>query len=248
MNAWRRLRARIPSPIKRAVRRGEQAAKEAIYNLFLERLVTRMFATRLARKTTNWAHCHWLGQRCWQNVLDLWTIQETLSEIRPALLIETGTNRGGSALYYANLFDLIGHGRVVTSDIAKMHDLTHPRVEFLLGSSVSAPILDTVRARVAAVGGPILVILDSDHGETHVHAELESYAPFVTPGSYVLVQDGIIDELPSFAGDRPGPLPAIRRFLPQHPEFEVDHARCDRFLITEHPMGWLRRRSHEHVA
>jgi cephalosporin hydroxylase len=248
MKEWRRLRARIPSQIKRALRGGEQAAKEAIYNLFLERLVTRMFSTRLTRKTTNWAHCHWLGQRCWQNVLDLWTIQETLTEIRPALLIEARTNRGAAALYYAHQFDLMGHGRLVTIDIAKMHDLTHPRVDFLLGSSVSAPILDTVRARVATAGGPILVILDSDHRDTHVLAELDAYAPFVTPGSYVLVQDGIIDELPSFAGDRPGPLPAIRLFLSKHPEFEVDHARCDRFLVTQHPMGWLRRRSHEHAA
>ena len=119
-----------------------------------------------------------------------------------------------------------------------MHDLTHPRVEFLLGSSVSAPVLDTARARVTT----------ADHRDTHVLAELDAYAPFVTPDSYILVQVGIIDELPSFARNRPGPLPAIRRFLSQHPEFRVDHARCDRFLVTQHPMGWLRRRSNEHAA
>jgi cephalosporin hydroxylase len=237
-----RLRRLIPTPVKRTLRGWRAAGRQAVDELFLERLVTRMFATRLARKTTNWAHCTWLGQRCWQNVLDLWTIQETLSEIRPALLIESGTNRGGSALYYAHLFDLMGHGRVLTLDITKMHSLTHPRIEFLEGSSVSAPILDAARTRVAAAGGPVMVILDSDHRDTHVRAELETYAPFVTPGSYVLVQDGIIDMLPLFAGDRPGPLPAIRDFVAHHPDFEVDQARCDRFLITQHPMGWLRRR------
>jgi cephalosporin hydroxylase len=247
MNAWRQLQARIPRPIKRALRGGQRASEDAIYRLFLERWVTRTFANRLARKTTNFAHCTWLGQRCWQNVLDLWTIQETISEIRPSLLIESGTNRGGSALYYAHLFDLMGHGRVLTLDITKMHDLTHPRIEFLLGSSISEPILGAVRSKVADAGGPIMVILDSDHRDTHVLAELEAYAPFVTPGSYVLVQDGIIDMLPFFAGDRPGPLPAIQRFLPRHPEFEVDHARCDRFLVTQHPMGWLRRRT-QHAA
>ena len=235
------VRRALPEPLKRTARRWQRAVGQAVDDLFLERLVARMFATRLARKTTNWAHCNWLGQRCWQNVLDLWTIQETLAEIRPALLIESGTNRGGAALYYAHLFDLMGHGRVLTLDIAKMHELAHPRVEFLLGSSVSAPILDAVRTRVELAGGPILVILDSDHRDTHVLAELEAYARFVTPGSYVLVQDGVIDVLPIFAGDRPGPLPAIRRFLAQHPEFTVDQARCDRFLITQHPMGWLRR-------
>jgi cephalosporin hydroxylase len=243
MNAWRQLRAQIPTPIKRALRGGQRVSEEAIYDWFLERWVTRIFAARLARKTTNFADCRWLGQRCWQNVLDLWTIQETLSEVRPSLLSESGTNRGGSALYYAHLFDLMGQGRVITVDITKMHELTHPRIEFLLGSSVSEPILGAVRSRVADTSGPIMVILDSDHRDTHVLAELEAYGPFVTPGSYVLVQDGIIDMLPSFAGDRPGPLPAIQRFLPRHPEFEVDHARCDRFLVTQHPMGWLRRRT-----
>jgi cephalosporin hydroxylase len=71
---------------------------------------------------------------------------------------------------------------------------------------------------------------------------LDAYGPLVTPGSYMLVQDGVIDVLPTLRADRPGPLPAIRRYLRQHPEFELDSARTERFLITHHPMGWLRRR------
>jgi cephalosporin hydroxylase len=99
-----------------------------------------------------------------------------------------------------------------------------------------------VRARAAAAKGPIMVILDSDHREEHVFQEMELYGPLVTTGSFMLVQDGVIDLLPFGRGDRPGPLPANQRFLSRHAEFEVDHERCDRFLITHHPMGWLRRR------
>lgn len=82
------------------------------------------FFTRLIKKTENFGHQTWLGQPIWQNIFDLWTIQETVCELRPDLLIECGTHRGGSSYFFATLFDLIGHGRVITIDIAKMHDLS----------------------------------------------------------------------------------------------------------------------------
>jgi cephalosporin hydroxylase len=87
-----------------------------------------------------------------------------------------------------------------------------------------------------------MVILDSDHTQEHVRHELECYAPLVTPGSYCLVQDGVIDTLPVFNAGRPGPLPAIEEFLATTDEFELDAERSERFLITHHPKGWLRRR------
>jgi cephalosporin hydroxylase len=86
-----------------------------------------------------------------------------------------------------------------------------------------------------------MVLLDSDHNEAHVLRELELYHRFVTSGSFLLVQDGVIDTLKMFAAFRPGPLPAIEAFLSAHPEFEVDTERCSRFLITHSPKGWLRR-------
>ena len=75
-----------------------------------------------------------------------------------------------------------------------------------------------------------------------VAREMEAYASLVTPGSFMLVQDGIADLLPMFDKRQPGPLSAIQEFLTRHCEFEVDNARCERFLITHHPMGWLRRK------
>jgi cephalosporin hydroxylase len=202
----------------------------------------QQFYARLIRKTDNFNRQTWLGQPIWQNVFDLWTIQETLFELQPALLIECGTNRGGSSYFFANIFDLIGHGNVVTVDIEKMHDLSHPRVTYFIGSSIDSKVLDQIACMVAESTGPVMVLLDSEHSETHVRQEMELYHPFVTPGSFLLVQDGIIDTLDLFKKFRPGPMPAIEAFLKAHSEFEVDTERCSRFLITHSPKGWLRRR------
>ena len=205
-------------------------------------VVNRLFFTALVAATDNFSRVTWLGRPIWQNILDLWTIQETIWEVKPTLVVECGTHRGGSALFYANLFDLMGRGRLITVDVAALADLSHPRIELLVGSSVSDKVVARVRESVAAVDGPVMVILDSDHSERHVRAELERYAPFVTPGSFLLVQDGIIDLHPAFRSARPGPLPAIADFLGRHAEFEVDADRSQRFLISHHPSGWLRRK------
>lgn len=215
---------------------------EGVYHRLIKPSLHRRFFADLINKTVNFSNVEWLGHPIWQNVLDLWTIQETIFEIKPELLIESGTNRGGSALFYANLFDLMGKGRILSVDIERMHDLSHPRVDFLIGSSVDEEVLSQVRAAVSSTSGPVMVILDSDHSGPHVRNELEIYAKFVTPRSFLLVQDGVIDVLSKFRAGRPGPLPAIREFLKDHSEFEVDNARNNRFLITHHPMGWLRRK------
>jgi cephalosporin hydroxylase len=216
---------------------------DAIHRRFLQPRVPAWFFADLIDKTENFSHVTWLGQPVWQNVLDLWIMQETIAEVKPALLIETGTNRGGSALFFAHLFDLMDHGRVVTIDLQKMHDITHPRIDFVIGSSIAAEIVEKIRAQAALATGPILVTLDSDHSQSHVRQELACYAPLVTPGSFILVQDGVIDTLPRFAGGRPGPLPAIEEFLKANADFELDEERSRKFLISHHPKGWLRRKA-----
>lgn len=215
---------------------------QSLYRRFLEPRVPAWFFRDLLRKTDNFSHVTWLGQPVWQNVLDLWIMQETIAEVKPALLIECGTNRGGSALFFAHLFDLMGHGQLITIDVEKLHTLTHPRVIWLIGDSTGADIVAAVRQRAATIQGPIMVTLDSDHRQPHVRKELDCYAPLVTPGSYLLVQDGVIDTLPLFAAGRPGPLPAIEDFLHSHAEFEIDEERSRKFLISHHPKGWLRRK------
>ena len=199
------------------------------------------FQDALIERTDNFGHVEWLGHPVWQSVMDLWTLQETLADLRPVLVIECGTYKGGSALFMAHLFDLMNHGRVITVDIEKFHDLSHPRITFLIGDCASPKVVQQVRAAADSAGGPVMVMLDSDHSAAHVAKELRAYAPLVTPGSFLHVQDGVIDLQPRFVNARPGPLRAIQDSLPSHPEFQVDQARSDRFLITHHPKGWLRR-------
>src|SRR4051812_45845950 len=167
------------------------------------RPTARLYHHDLIATTGNFATTSWLGQPIWQNVLDLWTTQETIAEVKPALLIETGTNRGGSALFYAHLMDLMGAGRVLTIDIVSLHEIEHPRIEFVIGSSTDDDVVERARAAAAEADGPVMVILDGLHDRGHVAKELELYGPLVTPGSYLLSQDGIIDELAMFGDSRP---------------------------------------------
>jgi cephalosporin hydroxylase len=206
-------------------------------------VVRQLFFGDLIAATDNFSDVTWLGHPVWQNVLDLWIIQEAIYEVQPHLLLETGTNRGGSAMYYAHIFDLMDKGRVITCDMERMHELSHPRIIFLQGGSTSPAVVDAMRAAVAETDGAVMVILDSDHSERHVAQELETYGTFVTPGSLMLVQDGVIDTLARLSADRPGPLPAIREYLRRHPEFEAEPARSEKFLVSHHPSGWLRRKS-----
>ncbi|MEQ1828550.1 MAG: CmcI family methyltransferase [Pirellula sp.] len=214
---------------------------EARHAVHMNRLYRQLFFRDVVHKTNNFGNLKWMGNPIWQNIFDLWIIQETIAEIKPSLLIECGTNQGGSALFYANLFDLMDHGRIVTIDVQSMHSIKHPRIQFLLGSSTAPEIFEVIQQEVAKTEGPIMVILDSDHSAKHVAQEMKLYSPLVTPGSFMLVQDGVADVLEPLMAP-PGPLVAIHEFLPHHPEFEVDHQRCEKFLITHHPLGWLRRK------
>lgn len=215
----------------------------------LDRAAQRRFFERLIKHTNNFDKVAWLGVPVWQNVFDLWNIQDAIAETKPDVLIETGTNRGGSSFFYAQLFDLLypgdtQRGRIFTIDIEKLHERAHPRVTCHIGSSTAPETLDAARRWLA--GAPrVMVILDSDHSRNHVRQELELYAPLVTKGCYMLCQDGIIDDLPMFHrhGEQ-GPRLAIEDFFRDSPaarDFEIDHQRCEKFLISHHPLGWLRR-------
>ena len=124
---------------------------------------------------------YWLGVRTDKNPLDLWIYQEMLHELRPDLIVETGTAFGGSALYLASMCDLLGHGKVVTVDIIEQAGRPeHPRLEYLTGSSIASEMVDEVKRRIEP-GSTTLVVLDSNHKRDHVLEELRLYAPLVTP-------------------------------------------------------------------
>ena len=186
-----------------------------------------------------WTEATWLRAQALKNPLDLWVYQEIIVETRPDLIVETGTYRGGSALFLASVCDLVGHGEVVSIDVEPMREdyPSHPRVTYLAGRSSTDPaVVDEVRARAA--NRPTLVILDSDHSQAHVEAELAVYASLVPVGCYLIVEDSNIGRIRKDL--MPGPREAIEVFLAGTNEFEIDRER-EKFLITFNPSGYLKR-------
>jgi cephalosporin hydroxylase len=176
--------------------------------------------------------------------LDLWLFQELIVELRPDLLVETGTFAGGSALYYATVMEAIGAGRVVSIDV----DIDparpeHPRIDYVHGASTDPRVVDHVRA--SADGAErVMVILDSDHAKGHVLEEMRAYAPLVSLGSLLIVEDTNINGHPVDPDFGPGPMEAVTQFLAEMAGFTLDRDLERRFLITFQPRGYLRRMSH----
>jgi cephalosporin hydroxylase len=180
------------------------------------------------------------GVTTWKCPLDLWIYQEIIHELQPDLIVETGTAYGGGALYLSDLCDVVGNGHVVTIDITdRAGAVSHPRLTKVLGSSADPAVRDRVLAEAPA-RGTVMVILDSDHTEDHVLAELRLWADVVTPGSYLIVEDTNINGHPVFAEFGPGPAEAVARFKRERPEFSADPSR-EKLLLTWNPGGYLRR-------
>ncbi len=187
-----------------------------------------------------WRNISWMGHQILKCPLDLWLYQEIVHRLRPGLIVETGTAFGGSALYLAHLCDLEGHGHVLTIDVEERGERPrHPRVTYLLGSSVSEETLDRVRAQ-AEGREPILVILDSDHAKDHVLAELEAYSPLVTKGSYLIVEDTNLNGHPVEPDFGPGPTEAVQEFLAGRKDFAVDRDQ-EKLYLTFNPGGYLKK-------
>lgn len=219
------------------LRRAKNAAAFRVARQLDRRAITRAHDVFYASNA--WTKATWLGAQALKNPLDLWVYQEILFETRPELIVETGTYRGGSAFFLASMCDLLGAGEVVSIDIEPMRvDYPqHPRITYLAGRSSTDPeVLGEVRAR--ADGRSVLVVLDSDHSQAHVEAELEAYAPLVPVGGYVIVEDSNIGRIREDL--MPGPLQAVETFLSRSDEFEIDRER-EKFLITFNPSGYLRR-------
>jgi cephalosporin hydroxylase len=187
---------------------------------------------------TTWRNTFWLGHHVLKCPLDLWIYQEIMAEVRPDIIIETGTYLGGSALFFAHLCDLLGKGRVLTIDIKQKDALPrHPRIEYLLGSSTAPAIVGRVKSAIKP-GDTIMAVLDSNHTRDHVLAELNLYSPLITPGSYIIVEDTVVREMNPYFG--PGPREAVEEFLRVQPNFVADDKR-EKFLITFNAKGYLKR-------
>lgn len=195
----------------------------------------------------------WMGRPIIQYPQDMIAMQELIWAIKPDLIIETGIAHGGSLIYYASLLELIGKGEVLGIDIdIREHNRreieAHPmfkRIEMLQGSAIDETLVAEV-ARRAKGKETIMVCLDSNHTHDHVLRELELYAPFVTVGSYCVVFDTIVEDMPRGAYDRPwdvgnNPKTAVWEYLKTNDSFEIDHSIDNKLLISVAPEGYLKR-------
>jgi cephalosporin hydroxylase len=187
-----------------------------------------------------WADTRWFGVPALKCPLDLWIYQEIIHELGPDLIIETGTADGGSGLFLATLCEAKGRGEVISIDIevrpGRPH---HDRLCYITGSSTDQAVIERLTRR-ASDAETVLVVLDSDHRYDHVLAELHAYAPLVTPGSYLVVEDTNINGHPVYEHFGPGPMEAVEQFLKENHAFAVDVSR-EKLLLTFNPRGWLRK-------
>lgn len=218
-----------------------------------------------------WAYnFSWLGRPAIQFPNDAWAMQELIWAIRPDLIIETGIAHGGSLVFSASMLALLDMAdaieagthldprtskrKVLGLDIdIRAHNRAaieaHPmagRIQMIQGSSIDPEVVSQVRD-IAAGYRTVLVCLDSNHTHEHVLAELEAYAPLTSVGSYCVVFDTLVEDMPArFFPDRPwgpgnNPKTAVWAYLKDHPEFENDTAIPDKLLITVAPDGFLKR-------
>jgi cephalosporin hydroxylase len=198
-----------------------------------------LFYEHWRRRGGDTINLSWFGYEVRKCPLDLWVYQELLVSTRPDLVIETGTLFGGSALFMATIMDIIGRGRVISIDREDRPGRpVHPRISYWLGSSVDETIVAKVRK--AAGGGRAMVVLDSNHSAAHVFQEIMSYSPLVRVGDYLVVEDTNVNGHPTYPDFGPGPMEAVEKFLSETDAFVVDE-RCERFLLTLNPKGYLKR-------
>ena len=205
-----------------------------------QRVLTRFHQWYYDHSERTWLNTRWLGARNAKLPSDLWVYQEIIYEVKPDILIEAGTFEGGSAYYFASLFDLMNKGRVVTIDIEdKPGKPQHKRITYLLGSSTSDEIYNQVKANIHP-NDIVMVSLDSDHHRDHVLKELNLYGKLVTPGSYIVVEDSNVNGHPVAKDFGPGPMEALEEFLKNNPGFKSDLDR-EKFGVTFYPNGWIKR-------
>ena len=202
----------------------------------------------------------WMGRPIIQYPQDIVAMQEIIWEIKPDLIIETGIAHGGSLIFYASILTLLELSGLVKNpkvlgidiDIRKHNKEEiekHPmfkKIEMIEGSSIDKDIAKKVD-EISRGFKNIIVILDSNHTHDHVLKELELYAPLVTKGSYCVVFDTIIEDMPANNyPDRPwdkgnNPKKAVWEYLKSQPEFEIDKSIENKLLITVAPDGYLKR-------
>jgi cephalosporin hydroxylase len=211
-----------------------------------------------------------LGRPIIQYPQDMVAMQELIWKVKPDLIIETGIAHGGSLIMSASMLALLDMCEAIESgtlldpkkskrkvlglDIdIRQHNReaieAHPMASYIQlfqGSSVAQEVIEKVKA-VGKNYQRVMVCLDSNHTHDHVLAELQAYAPLTSVGSYCVVFDTIVEDMPkAMFPDRPwgpgdNPKTAVWEYLKTHSEFEIDKNIDNKLLITVAPDGYLKR-------
>jgi len=198
----------------------------------------------------------WMGRPIIQFPEDIMALQEIIMDIQPDVIIETGIAHGGSIIFSSSMLELLGGDRIVIGidiDIREHNRReieNHPmykRITMLEGSSISPEIVEKVKA-ICSPYKKIMVCLDSNHTHEHVLNELNLYSPLVSSGSYLVVLDTFVEDMPKqFFENRPwdvgnNPKTAVWEFLQTNPEFQIDQSLNNKLLISVAPDGYLKRK------
>lgn len=201
-------------------------------------------------------HFTWLGVPIIQYPQDMIVLQEIIWDVKPDLIIETGIAHGGSLIFSASMLEMLGKGKVLGIDIdirkknkrvIENHYLSK-RITMIQGSSIDKKIIDKV-CRISKNSKKILVILDSNHTHKHVLEEMKAYSSLVKKGSYMIVFDTVIEDLPKELfkgrakrswGKGNNPKTAVHEFLKFNKRFRIDTDLEKKILITVGPDGFLK--------
>lgn len=187
-----------------------------------------------------WQDTYWLGTLILKYPSDLWIYQEIIYKLKPDIIIECGTYKGGSAFFLATICELVNNGKVLTIDSEIQEERPqHNRIQYFLGSSTSEEIVEQVKKKIREKD-KIMVILDSDHHKEHVLEELRIYSELITKESYIIVEDTCINGHPVREDFGPGPMEAVKEFLKENKDFIIDNTK-EKFYLTSNPRGYLKR-------
>jgi cephalosporin hydroxylase len=186
-----------------------------------------------------WNRATWLGRSIATAPTDLLAYQEMIARVRPDWVIEIGAGDGGRALFLASMCELVGHGQVLSIDAELASDLpSHARLQFRAGDPVAADTVDAVREMVG--NGNAIVVLGGRFDRARTATAFNAYAPFVRPGSYVVVADTVVNGHPVWTGFGPGPAEGVKQILNAHGDFVADPD-MEKYSLTFNPGGFLKR-------
>jgi cephalosporin hydroxylase len=195
--------------------------------------------------TNVWTTTTFMGINCYKSVSDMWNYQEIIHNLKPSLIVEFGTAKGGSALYFSTILKPVNpESRVVSVDVnsAGIEDRVKRdgHIELITGSSTDIKVENRLKELRGVYKGPVFAILDSDHTREHVLGEMELLRKVLAKGDYLVVEDGIVNGRPVLKGWGEGPWEALDEYFSKYPDdYTRDTERENKFGFTFAPRGFL---------